>query len=283
MKTLALLAVAVVVLYRAMPACAETTFRIMSYNIHHAEGTDGIVDLDRVVELIRESAPDVVCLQEVDRNLPRTGKADFPAELARKLNMHVVFESNYAFDGGEYGNATLSKFPIVSSANNPLPRMEGREPRGCLRTTIGVGGGMVDVLNTHFGLVGDERKQQAAAVLGLLTGDRPAILAGDLNEPAHAAALQTLTMRLRDTLPGSSDKSIPGKEGSGNRIDFILLTEGLETLSSHIVSTPLAEKASDHFPVVAEIMVKPISSAAPSQGVYDSDDERVEESIERGT
>lgn len=282
MKTIALLLLGIILLLRGTPARAETPFRIMTYNIHHGEGTDGIVDLDRIVTIIRESGADIVCLQEVDRNLPRTGKADFPAELARKLNMAVAFESNYDFDGGEYGNATLSRWPIVASVNHALPRPEGREPRGCLQTTLRVNGALLDVFNTHFGLVADERKQQAAAVLALLSTDRPTIVAGDLNETARAAAVQSLTLKLRDPLLDTPESSIRDGDGEGRRIDFILVSEDLVAVSANVVSTPVATVASDHLPVIAEIVLEPRVKAAPAEGVFENDDDRVEKALEMG-
>src|SRR5512136_2750485 len=88
------------------------TFRVMSYNIHHGEGLDGKVDLQRIAELIKRERADLVGLQEVDKGTARTGRRDFPAELAALTGMTCVFSNNYPYQGGEYGNALLTRFPV---------------------------------------------------------------------------------------------------------------------------------------------------------------------------
>ena len=65
------------------PASAQLpTFRVMTYNIHHGEGLDRKVDMDRIVDLIKREGADIVALQEVDKGTERTARRDFPAELA---------------------------------------------------------------------------------------------------------------------------------------------------------------------------------------------------------
>ena len=88
--------------------------RVLCYNIHHGEGVDRKLDLERIARVIRSVSPEVVALQEVDRNTQRTGRVDQPAELARLTKMKVVFEKNIDFQGGQYGNALLSTGRIAS-------------------------------------------------------------------------------------------------------------------------------------------------------------------------
>ncbi|MGK0353208.1 MAG: endonuclease/exonuclease/phosphatase family metal-dependent hydrolase, partial [Planctomycetota bacterium] len=59
----------------------------MTWNIHHARGLDGEVDIDRIAAEIRAAAPDLVALQEVDRGVRRTGGLDIPAALAERTGM----------------------------------------------------------------------------------------------------------------------------------------------------------------------------------------------------
>ena len=98
----------------ALPARAAT-IRVLTYNIHHAEGTDGKIDPNRIADVIRAENPDVVCLQEVDRNMTRTGGMDMPALLAARLGMNVAFGPNLEIQGGHYGNATLTH---IQSSNS---------------------------------------------------------------------------------------------------------------------------------------------------------------------
>lgn len=274
--TMLVLVAAYSVLVTASPG--ETRVRVITYNIHHGEGTDQQVDLDRIAAIVREAHPDVVCLQEVDRNLPRTHGQDFPALLAEKLGMVVVFEPNYQFDGGDYGNATLTRLEIVSHENLRLPVPAGSEPRGCLRTTIRVNGREVDVLNTHLGLDAAERKEQVTAILNAVRR-APTILAGDLNEEATRPALKALLGRFRDT----AGSTVPPPTCGTKRIDFVLVSGAVDVLSSRVVETPQTAAASDHRPYVADVTVRKPRETPADKGVYDNDDERVTEAIVEGT
>jgi endonuclease/exonuclease/phosphatase family metal-dependent hydrolase len=68
--------------------------RVMSYNIHHAEGMDGKIDLNRIAKLIVENKVDLVALQEVDRGTERTHRIDMPAEFSRLTGMSNAFGPN---------------------------------------------------------------------------------------------------------------------------------------------------------------------------------------------
>ena len=50
---------------------ARRTLRVLTYNIHHGEGTDGVFDLERLAKVINDLAPDIVALQEVDKGTDR--------------------------------------------------------------------------------------------------------------------------------------------------------------------------------------------------------------------
>ncbi len=266
----------------ALAAYAQPAARVMTYNIHHGEGMDGKVDLDRIVSVIQSEQPDIVCLQEVDVNLERSGGADMPAYLAKKLNMQVIFGPNLGAFGKGYGNATLTRFETIGHENIPLPREEGGEQRGCLKTLLKVGQQPLAILNTHLTLEPQMRKEQAAAILDQVK-EEPAVLAGDLNETSEGPAVQLLLGRLVDTFPGGKDlaqATSPG--GEPLRIDYILASKELRVLASHVVSHEQAQAASDHLPYVVELSLGPPPETAADRGVYDVEDERVEEAIAEG-
>jgi len=258
----------------AAPIC------VMTYNIHHGEGRDGKVDLDRIARIIRENNPDVVCLQEVDLNLPRTNHLDFGAELAKRLGMPTVFESNYAFDGGEYGNATLTRLEILSHENIALPNPDPTqvEPRGCLKTVLRTPAGPVQVFNTHLGLNADERKAQAEAILKHVW-KAPTILTGDLNEGIAQPGASLLLTQFKDAL---TQGGVPAVQGAHVRIDHVLVSGEFDVLSSRIVSTPDTAIASDHLPYVAELSLDAKEDAAEKEGIYDTEDERVSDALKEG-
>ena len=75
-------------------------FRLMTYNLHHGEGMDGRVDLERIAEIIRREGADIVALQEVDRGVARTARRDLSGELAALTGMTCLFSNNFHFQGG---------------------------------------------------------------------------------------------------------------------------------------------------------------------------------------
>ncbi|EEF58422.1 endonuclease/exonuclease/phosphatase family protein, partial [Pedosphaera parvula] len=94
------------------------TFRVMTYNIQHGAGMDHKVDLLRTAEAIKHEQPDIVALEEVDKGVERTERRDLTTELAAMTGMRGYFNNNFFFQGGEYGNAALTKFPILTSTNS---------------------------------------------------------------------------------------------------------------------------------------------------------------------
>src|SRR6266550_6659404 len=99
----------------ASPAIAKRTLRVMTYNIHVGVGMDKKLDLKRIADVINDQHPDLVGLQEVDRGVKRTQGIDEIAELARLTRMQFVFAHNLDYQGGQYGVAILSRFPILTT------------------------------------------------------------------------------------------------------------------------------------------------------------------------
>lgn len=175
--------------------------RVLSYNIHHGEGVDGELDLPRIARVIRSVEPDVVALQEVDQNVDRSGSVDQPAELAQLTGMEVVFGANIELQGGHYGNAILSRLPVVRQTNHRLPNRDQGEQRGVLEAELSLRGEgeTLWVLATHFDHRRDDRERYASvkAVHELATRrpERPTILAGDLNDVPTSRTLAWLRSR----------------------------------------------------------------------------------------
>jgi endonuclease/exonuclease/phosphatase family metal-dependent hydrolase len=183
-------------------AAEPIRLRVMSYNIHHAEGVDGKLDVARIARVISDEKPDLVSLQEVDKKVKRTGGVDQATELGKLTGLHVVFGGNIRLQGGEYGNAVLSRLPIHASENHRLPNVAQGEQRGLLVTQLQLAdnAGIVLFGATHFDHREDdaERFQSAAAVeklLGRHTAARTAkliLLAGDLNDGPDSRTLRSL-------------------------------------------------------------------------------------------
>jgi endonuclease/exonuclease/phosphatase family metal-dependent hydrolase len=241
----------------AGPICLAT------FNIHHAEGADGVIDVGRVADVVKGA--DVVALQEVDvRFGPRSRLEDQAAALGARLGLHVAFGGNLKSGTGAYGVALLSRFPIVASRNHPLPRAAGREtaePRGLLETALDVDGRRLRVFVTHLAHdSAEDRRLQVDAVRALVNaGEGPAILMGDLNfrpeDPLHARLLAPPEGSDRPLLVDTWTRAGTGAGHSiglagprPGRIDYILATPDLAPgFADARVDTET--RASDHQPV----------------------------------
>lgn len=261
----------------ASPALAESTvdtpdaqapdrpLRVMTFNIHHGAGADGLVDLARIAQVVRDSGADVVGLQEVDRHFgARSDFVDQASWLARELNMHVVYGANLDLDPlapdgprRQYGTAILSNEPILDWDNTYLPRFGNHEQRGLLRARINVRGVPVQVYNTHLQHNdAAERLAQAQAITELIgTPDDSVVLLGDLNAIPAAPEIRTLVEILVDAWEAAglgAGYTYPS-EDPRSRIDYVMQSDDVVVRTVAVLTTPLAVEASDHLPVVADV------------------------------
>jgi endonuclease/exonuclease/phosphatase family metal-dependent hydrolase len=210
-----------------LAAAEPLTIRVLSYNIHHGEGVDGVLDLARIGGVIKSVKPDLVALQEVDRNASRSDKVDQPAELARLTGMQVIFEQNIPFQGGDYGNAILSRFPIKSHRNHKMPQHENGEQRGALEAEIELPGdyGRIVFWSTHLDHRRDPTERLASAkVLERLVQKNaatPAILAGDLNSQLTAKVLPIFLRSWTNSNGLNPQPTVPVAKPQ-SQIDFVL-------------------------------------------------------------
>jgi endonuclease/exonuclease/phosphatase family metal-dependent hydrolase len=197
----ALLATSLMLAAVSASAAEPLRVRLLTYNIHHGEGVDGKLDLERIAKVIKSVDPDLVALQEVDQKVERTRSVDQPAELARLTEMHVVFGANLALQGGHYGNAVLSRNPIVRWDNHLLPNIAAGEQRGVLEAEMKLTGSENPLLlfATHLDHRQDEQERLASAktinALADKQPDRPALLAGDFNDVPESKTLEELATR----------------------------------------------------------------------------------------
>jgi endonuclease/exonuclease/phosphatase family metal-dependent hydrolase len=234
----------------ADPAAA---LRVLTYNVHHGEGTDGVIDLDRIADVIRRSEADLVALQEVDVETRRSGGVDQLAELARKCDMQSCFGKNLDFQGGGYGNAILARGEILDSHNVPLPRLGG-EQRGALIATVRLGDTFVaQFISTHFDhRVAEARRAAAEAVARLIrSAGEPTVIAGDLNAEADSEELAPLMRFVRR--PRRSVATIPVTTPK-RQIDFVLAYPRASWRFDK-VCTIEAARASDHLPLLTVLRI----------------------------
>jgi endonuclease/exonuclease/phosphatase family metal-dependent hydrolase len=237
-----------------LPAEEPLRLRVLTYNIHHGEGVDGKLDLVRISKVIQEVEPDIVALQEVDQNAGRSGKVDQAAELGRLTKMRSVFGGNIGLQGGEYGNALLTRFEIIKQQNDRLPNLANGEQRGDLQVLLRVPGRErpLTVLATHFDhrRSDEERFLSAQRINSKLDLAEPAILLGDLNDVIGSRTLDLLDScwkRVND----EPMATIPVKNPI-QQIDFILVrpSEGWKSVETKVLDE---EIASDHRPFLAVV------------------------------
>lgn len=258
--TFVLLAAVILLSVDGSQAADPTRLRVLSYNIHHGEGVDRKLDLKRIAKVILSVQPDVVALQEVDQKVKRSGGVDQPAELARLTGMNVVFGANIELQGGLYGNAVLSRFPIARHRNHLLPNIDDSEQRGVIEVEIEIPQTeqTVLLLATHLDYRPDERERLASAqVINELISvnpDRPALLAGDLNATPESATLQ-LFGKMWTPANAKPMATVPVKEPT-RQIDFILYrpTNRWEVVEVVVLDEAVA---SDHRVIFAVLELRP--------------------------
>ena len=236
------------------------TLRFVTWNIHKGIGTDGRYRLERTIEVLRALDADVVCLQEVDENVPRSKGHSQARVLADALEYpHVALGLNVSVAGGHYGNCTLSKRAILSSENVDLT-IPLKKRRSALVSRIeGVHGISWTVANVHLGLVHFERKMQLKSlfrtVLPSVPPDDPLVIAGDWNEWLNrlfrnVAAREGFRIARLESHRPSGAKTYPSRRPMA-ALDKILYREPL--VVKHVACVLDARHASDHLPLVAEL------------------------------
>lgn len=241
---------------QGMPQEPET-LTVMSYNIHHGRGMDDVVDLERIAEVILGEGADIVGLQEVDVGVRRSHNLDIASELARLTGLeYVVFGKNLDHDGGEYGIAVLSKYPVTSYENMQFKKM-GNEQRSIQAMQINLDGFPILLMNTHLA----HRREDEAERLHFIEAARDVIIpaypsaravlfTGDFNDVPGSATHLALKKYLKDVWElagaGGEGLTIPPDEPS-RRIDYIFFDGDIQPVEARVPRT----QASDHLPVVA--------------------------------
>jgi endonuclease/exonuclease/phosphatase family metal-dependent hydrolase len=242
-------------------------FRVLSYNIHRAIGVDRLFRPERVAGIIRYHEPDVVLLQEVDDGVPRSRELNLARELATALNFeHFALGSNVSLRKGTYGNATLSRFPIVRERNIDLT-IGGRKRRGCQHTTLSIGdpsqesSRQIEVFNLHLGLSAKEREQQAGLLVRShefpsLAEGPSCIVGGDFNDwRSRLRPIFTEVFCFSCATEGTRGTTLPMKtypsfspRGALDRFYY----RDLELVRARRCRLGLSKVASDHLPIIAD-------------------------------
>ena len=248
----------------AIDGACEGKLRILTYNIHKGiGGLDRRYRLERIVEVISKQDPDILLLQEVDEGVPRSS-GDFQAEmLAERLGIkYWAYQRNVQLTRGCYGNAILSRLPIVYDEDIDLT-IPLKKRRRCLvaqcRMSIGSQQRTILVANLHLGLAGFERKIQLNRLLGSAIFqkshmDTPVIIGGDFNDIWRS--LGRKIMQPAGYSPVGQDiKTFPAARPM-RALDNIYYRGEIDLDHAFACRSQTSKAASDHLPLVADLRIR---------------------------
>jgi endonuclease/exonuclease/phosphatase family metal-dependent hydrolase len=237
--------------------------RLLSYNIHKGVGgSDGNYRLERIVAVIAEESPDLVCLQEVDRHVRRSHYHDQPRLLAETFSaVGHLFQLNVPHREGGYGNLLLSRWPLHTHHHVSL-RLGKRKPRGAQLAVVKTPEGLLHLVNWHLGLAEKERRWQVEHLLKhrlfLESAHLPTLIIGDFNDWRNRLARHAFHAHEfhQATAPPSRFRSFPAFLALAS-LDKAFYRGSVHVKHARIVRTALARRASDHLPLVLDFHLTP--------------------------
>lgn len=240
----------------------STTVKIMTYNIKHGKGEDGVISIRRISDVIKNENVDISAIQEVDKGVRRSSRTNQAKRLSLLTGMeNRFFGKNIDYEGGDFGNLTMSKFPLRKCTNIRLPDYVN-EQRGAIKCIAKVKEKNILLVNTHLehGKRHNEREKSAdkikEAVLRSLQSNTvldAVFVSGDFNSEPNSETYFKMNKFLEDSWSGKSKHGYtkPAEEPT-KRVDYIFHSESAELQRVNVPKT----LASDHLPVVAEFRIE---------------------------
>lgn len=231
------------------------TFTLASFNIcsaHFREGRFTPENLDLIAEKINLCEADVACLQEVDRGAARSDRVNMPAYLAERTGLkHHYFIKIRDFQGGEYGTAILSRFPILDAQTIHYPVKIATQGTSCGYAVLDVEGSPATVFNTHLSIENEESNTETLCCLGevlkehLRADPKGFVCCGDFNTAPDKVIRYIPWVKLaHDGLVTYADRSI----------DHILCAGSCETAHPRTMDTQW-DRSTDHNMLLADVTV----------------------------
>jgi len=240
------------------PKDPHATLRVLTYNVHACAGMDGKVNPARIARVIAQMHADVICLQECYGS----ERGDLTLAVATALEQEFHLEPVHIAQD-RYGNAILTHWPMKTVQQAALPTASGYtlEERGAQWVEVLWQDLPMQILNTHLGLLGEERFAQAETLIGsdwlqaaLAAG--PTLLAGDFNAGPRSSAFKLIDQLLPDAqnaLSGHHPRNTFFGRFPVHRIDHVFLSPALKVVYADVPRTHLTRLASDHLPLLVEV------------------------------
>ena len=228
-------------------AQAQNTLKLMSYNIKNANGMDNVCNFQRIANVINNTSPDVVAIQEVDSMTNRSGQKYVLGEIAERTQMHGYFAPAIDYDGGKYGIGLLTKQVPLRLQTLPLP---GREEA---RTLILAEFADYIYCCTHMSLTEEDRMKSLELVKAFTSSStKPLFLAGDMNAEPESGFIKELQKDFQ-ILSNPKQHTFPAPDPK-ETIDYIATlkqnAKGFAVISAKVINEPMA---SDHRPILVEL------------------------------
>ncbi|HVG07512.1 MAG TPA: endonuclease/exonuclease/phosphatase family protein [Thermoanaerobaculia bacterium] len=231
--------------------------------MHRAIGVDRRFRPERIIRVLQHYGADVVLLQEVDEGAPRSRELNLAQELAQEAGYpHFALGHNVSLRKGRYGNATLSRFPILRERNIDLSVAQSWIRRGCQHTSVQLEGRTLEVFNLHLGLSARERQQQIELLsrsheFGGVPEGTPMLVGGDFNDwrsllrPTFTNGFGFRCATDSKTGRRGAIATYPSFSPQGG-LDRIYFRGPLRLLTVRRCRLQVSRVASDHLPVIAD-------------------------------
>lgn len=239
----------------------KPVLKIMTYNIRHGapiHKANNDIQLKGIAEAINAQKPDIVALEEVD-SMTQRAPIDEAKELGKLTGMHYFFSKTIDFEGGKYGDAILSRYPILSTQHVelPMPNSSGEARALGVITIEPFRGIKINFAVTHLDLKKENRIAEINQIIHISKqSEHPFILAGDFNASPSSEEIKLLGSEFTFACDTNCPLTFPS-DNPHVTIDYIALNPAAASLFS-VGSYKAIEhiEASDHLPLMEYLIKK---------------------------
>jgi endonuclease/exonuclease/phosphatase family metal-dependent hydrolase len=227
-----------------------TILRVGTYNVHGHKGTDGKIAAERTFDVVRHLHVDCIALQEFV-NAPARAGEPLVDHWARVLDMHAAYAPAFHRGGEEFGNALLTRWPIVEQHAHDVS-LRGYRRRVVLEALVRVEGVTLQIMALHLGVSPRERALQAARLFELCSATRADVhlVLGDFNEWSRFSAV---ARRLRTHFDVSRPLATFPSWAPVVALDRVWVFPRGRLGETRVDASPAARRASDHLPLLASV------------------------------
>jgi endonuclease/exonuclease/phosphatase family metal-dependent hydrolase len=245
----------------------EHGLKVMTLNVAHGRGTSfhqllqsldqTVKNLDSINMLLKQAAPDIVALQEIDGPSFWSGNFNHLEYLAsHSMFTRSIQASHVDAIGLSYGTALMSRQEMSNPQAVTFDPALSLVPTGFVVSTISWPGRDsidIDIVSVHLDFMsGSARKKQADELIEVLRArNNRLIIMGDLNSGwlQQDSAAQYLVEKLGLKAYQPENSKLITFPVLGKRLDWVLISPGLEFSSYEVIGTDI----SDHRGVLAEL------------------------------